>query len=59
MTIKSDTLNITYYENKKIKELELSEYKGDKNVKLYFLENGRLKQKTINFDSYPTINYER
>lgn len=58
MTIKSDTLNITYYENKKIKELELSEYKGDKNVKLYFLENGRLKQKTINFDNYPTINYE-
>lgn len=58
ITIKGDTLNITYHENQKIKELELSEYEGKKNVKLSFLENGRLKQKTINFNSYPTINYE-
>ena len=58
ITIKNDTLNITYHENKKIKEIELSEYNADKNVKLYFLENGRLSQKTTNFNSYPTTNYE-
>lgn len=54
----ADTLNISYYENKKVREIELSEYESEKNVKLYFSESGRLKQKTVNFKSYPTVNYE-
>lgn len=54
----ADTLNISYSENKKVREIELSEYESEKNVKLYFSESGRLKQKTVNFKSYPAVNYE-
>lgn len=56
--IKSDTLNVIYYDNKKIKEVDLKEYDGENNVKLYFSEEGYLKKKTVNFDSYPKTNYE-
>lgn len=55
---KSDTLKVTYYPDKGIKEVDLSQYEGDKSVKLYFSENGSLQQKTVNYDSYPNKNYE-
>lgn len=54
----NDTLNIIYFENKEIKEVDLKEYEGEKNVRLYFSKEGYLKQKTVNFDSYPQTNYE-
>ncbi|MFC6268178.1 hypothetical protein [Frigoriflavimonas asaccharolytica] len=55
---KKDTINVIYFDNKKIKEVDLMEYEGEKNVKLYFSEEGYLKKKTVNFDSYPKTNYE-
>lgn len=54
----NDTLNIIYFENKEIKEVDLKEYEGEINVRLYFSAEGYLKQKTVNFDSYPQTNYE-
>lgn len=56
--LKNDTIEINYYSNKKIKDVLLSEYKGEKNVKLFFSQNGLLISKTTNFNQYPQINSE-
>lgn len=53
-----DTLDISYYPNKKIKDILLSEYQKDKNVKLFYSESGALLKKTTNFNNYPQKNYE-
>ena len=53
-----DTLEINYYSNKKTKNLLLSEFEGNKNVKLHYDEEGLLKLKTINYNNYPEINIE-
>lgn len=55
---KIDTLEVIYYQDKKVKELFLSEYENEKNVKLFFYENGKLERKVLNFNSYPQNNYE-
>lgn len=54
--VKTDTLQVNYYANKKIKDILLAEYDGEKNVKLYFSESGTLTSKTTNFNIYPQIN---
>lgn len=41
---KIDTLEVIYYQDKKVKELFLSEYENEKNVKLFFYENGKLER---------------
>lgn len=56
--LRNDTLKVNYYSNKKIKDVLLSEYKGEKNVKLFFSQNGVLTSKTTNFNEYPQINSE-
>ncbi|MDR2238210.1 MAG: hypothetical protein LBE92_18960 [Chryseobacterium sp.] len=53
-----DTLQISYYPNKKVKELLLSEHENHKNVQLYYSETGSLTGKTTNFNHYPQNHYE-
>ena len=54
----SDTLEISRYGNKKVKEISLSEYGNDKDVKLQYSETGDLIEKTTNFNSHPQHHYE-
>lgn len=55
---RTDTLEVIYYQNKKIKELFLSQYEDEKNVRLFFSENGKIEEKVTNFNRYPEEHYE-
>ncbi|SER02355.1 hypothetical protein [Epilithonimonas lactis] len=55
---RADTLEVIYHHNKKIKELFLSQYENEKNVRLFFSENGKIEKKVLNFNSYPEDHYE-
>lgn len=54
----NDTLQVSYYPNKKIKDVALSTYKGEKNVMLIFSEDGILETKIVNFNEFPKIYSE-
>lgn len=57
-TKKTDTVKVNYYPSKILKEVDLKQFEGDKNVRLNCSETGILLQKTVHYGSYPTINYE-
>lgn len=51
----TDTLDVRYYDSRKVQSVVLSNYRGEKNVSLNYLENGNLQSKTVNFDDYPRV----